>query len=199
MTTIVLAGGKSRRLGRDKALEIIGEQCLCQRVIKSLTLMDNDIIVVLSYKGQLNDEALAGVRTVYDSYPSSGALVGLYSGLRESKSPYNLVVGCDMPFLNPDLLRYLMSLSPGFDVVIPRLHDNLEPLHAVYSKECTPIIESRLNSGNMKISDFLDAVKVKYVGRDEIDRFDPEHLSFMNVNTETDLERAKMLLERGTP
>lgn len=198
MTAIVLAGGKSRRLGRDKALEVIGEQQLCQRVIKRLSLAGEDVIVVLSYSGQLTDETLAGVKTVYDSYPASGALVGLYSGLRESNSTYNLVVGCDMPFLNIDLLHHLVSLSPSFDVVIPRLDDNLEPLHAVYSKDCISTIESRLNSGNMKISDFIDSVKVKYVGQDEIDRFDPEHLSFMNVNSEADLERARKLLERET-
>ena len=198
MATIVLAGGKSRRLGRDKALELIGEQRLCQRVIKRLSLMDDDIIAVLSYKGQLDDETLRGVRTVYDDYPASGALVGLYSGLRESRSPYNLVVGCDMPFLNIDLLRHLMSLSTGFDVVIPRLHDKMEPLHAVYSKDCITPIESRLKKGDLKISDFIDAVKVRYVEQDEIDRFDPRHLSFMNVNSEADMERARTLLERGT-
>ena len=199
MTAIVLAGGKSRRLGRNKTLEVIGEQQLCQRVIKRLSLAGEDIIVVLSYSGQLTDETLAGVKTVYDSYPASGALVGLYSGLRESKSPYNLVVGCDMPFLNIDLLRHIMSLAPGFDVVIPRLRDKLEPLHAVYSKDCISPIESRLREGDLKISDFIDAVKVKYVEQDEIDRFDPRHLSFMNVNSEADLERAKTLLERENP
>lgn len=199
MATIVLAGGKSRRLGRNKALETIGEQSLCQRVIERLSAIDDEIIVVLSSSGQISDEALMGVRMVYDSYPARGALVGLYSGLRESKTMYNLAVGCDMPFLNIDLLHYLMSLSPGFDVVIPRLYDNLEPLHAVYSKDCIPAIESRLNEGNLKISDFIDSVNVKYVGQDEIDRFDPQHLSFMNVNSEADLERAKTLLEKGTP
>jgi molybdopterin-guanine dinucleotide biosynthesis protein A len=198
MTTIVLAGGKSRRLGRNKALEMIGEQCLCQRVIEKLSAISDEVIVVLSSSGQISDEALIGVKTVYDSYPASGALVGLYSGLRESDSPYQIVVGCDMPFLNLDLLRHLISLSPGFDVVIPRLRDKLEPLHAVYSKDCISPIESRLNAGNLKISGFIDAVKVRYVDQDEIDKFDPQHLSFMNVNYETDLERARTLLERET-
>jgi molybdopterin-guanine dinucleotide biosynthesis protein A len=198
MTAIVLAGGRSRRLGRDKALEVIGEQSLIQRVIERLSLISDDIIVVFSSGEQVADKEFKGARTILDSYPASGALVGLYSGLKESKSTHNLVVGCDMPFLNIDLLHHLMSLSTGFDVVIPRLHDKMEPLHAVYSKDCISPIESRLKEGNLKISDFIDAVKVRYVEQDEIDRFDPQHLSFMNVNSEADLERAKTLLERET-
>ena len=185
-------------MGRDKALEIIGEQCLIQRVIERLSLISDDIMVVLSSSEQITDEALKGARTVCDSYPARGALVGLYSGLRESTSTHSLVVGCDMPFLNLDLLRHLISLSPGFDVVIPRLHDKLEPLHAVYSKDCISPIESRLREGNFKISGFIDAVRVRYVEQDEIDKFDPQHLSFMNVNSKADLKRAHTLLEEGT-
>lgn len=199
MTAIVLAGGKGRRLGRDKAQEIIGGQSLIQRVIERLSLISDDILIVTASKDQLPDTALKGVKTVFDSYPAKGALVGLYSGLKESNSNHSLVVGCDMPFLNTDLLRHLESLAADFDVVIPRLHDNLEPLHAVYSKNCIAPIEARLDEGDLKMSDFIDAVKVRYVEQDEVDKFDPHHLSFMNVNSESDLKRAQTLLERGTP
>ena len=196
MTAIVLARGRSRRLGRDKALEIIGGQSLIQRVIQRLSVISDDIIAVFSSREQVTGKGLKGARTIFDSYPARGALVGIYSGLRESNSTHSLVVGCDMPFLNIDLLHHLMSLSTGFDVVIPRVDRKLEPLHAVYSKDCISPIESRLKEGDLKISDFIDAMKVRYVEQDEIDRFDPQHLSFMNVNSETDLERAKTLLER---
>lgn len=186
-------------MGRDKALEIIGEQRLIQRVIERLSLISDDIMVVLSSSEQISDEALKGARTVCDSYPARGALVGLYSGLRESTSTHSLVVGCDMPFLNLNLLRHLMSLSPSFDLVIPRVDQKLEPLHAVYSTNCIAPIEARLDEGNLKMSNFIDAVNVRYVEQDEIDKFDPHHLSFMNVNSESDLERAQTLLEEGTP
>ncbi|MCK4362854.1 MAG: molybdopterin-guanine dinucleotide biosynthesis protein MobA, partial [Dehalococcoidia bacterium] len=102
---------------------------------------------------------------------------------------------CDMPFLNIDLLRYIMELSPGFDVVIPRVDEGVEPLHSVYSKNCLAPIEAYLREGRLKVSDLLPELKVRYVDNAEIERFDPRHLSFFNINSEADLERARRLLE----
>lgn len=194
MTSIVLAGGKSLRLGREKALEEIGGRSLIERVIERLSLLGNEIIVVTSSSDQLPD---LGVKRVIDSYPGKGNLVGIYSGLKEVASSHSLVVGCDMPFLNIDLLRYIMELSPGFDVVIPRVNEGVEPLHAVYSKNCLAPIEVYLREGRLKIFDLLPELKVRYVDNAEIERFDPRHLSFFNINSEADLERARILLERG--
>lgn len=194
MTSIVLAGGKSLRLGREKALEEIGGRSLIERVIERLSLLGNEIIVVTSSSDQLPD---LGVKRVIDSYPGKGNLVGIYSGLKEVASSHGLVVGCDMPFLNVALLRHLIELSPGFDVVIPRVDDEMEPLHAVYSKNCLAPIEVYLREGRLKIFDLLPELKVRYVDNAEIERFDPRHLSFFNINSEADLERARILLERG--
>ncbi|MBA7708255.1 putative molybdenum cofactor guanylyltransferase [subsurface metagenome] len=196
MTSIVLAGGKSLRLGREKALEEIGGRSLIERVIERLSLLGNEIIVVTSSSNQLPD---LGVKRVIDSYPGKGNLVGIYSGLKEVASSHSLVVGCDMPFLNIDLLRYIMELSPGFDVVIPRVDEGVEPLHAVYSKNCLAPIEVYLREGRLKIFDLLPELKVRYVDNAEIERFDPRHLSFFNINSEADLERARILLEREAP
>ena len=193
MTSIVLAGGKSLRLGREKALEEIGGRSLIERVIERLSLLGNEIIVVTSSSNQLPD---LGVKRVIDSYPGKGNLVGIYSGLKEAASSHGLVVGCDMPFLNVALLRHLIALSPGFDVVIPRVDDEMEPLHAVYSKNCLAPIEVYLREGRLKIFDLLPELKVRYVDNAEIERFDPRHLSFFNINSEADLERARILLER---
>jgi len=193
VTSIVLAGGKSLRLGRNKALEEIGGQRLIERVIDRLSLLGNEIIVVTSSTNQPPD---LGLRRVVDIYPGKGALGGIYSGLKHSTSFHSLVVACDMPFLNIDLLRYLLELSQGFDVVIPRVGRLLEPLHAVYSQNCLPPIEDMLEKGNLKIGDLFDAVKVRYIDEAEIERFDPEHLSFFNINSETDLEHARSLLKK---
>ena len=196
MTSIVLAGGKSLRLGRNKALEEIGGRRLIERVIERLARLGNDIIVVTSSRSQLPD---LGVKMVIDSYPGKGNLVGIYSGLKEISSHHALVVGCDMPLLNVALLRHLTELSTGFDVVIPRVRDELEPLHAVYSKNCLDPIETMLGEGKFRISDFFPAVKVRYVEGGEIDRFDPRHLSFFNINSEADLKRAQSLIGRENP
>jgi molybdopterin-guanine dinucleotide biosynthesis protein A len=136
------------------------------------------------------------VKRVVDIYPGKGALGGIYSGLRESLSFHSLVVGCDMPFLNIALLRHLIELSPGFDVVIPRVGGYIEPLHAVYSKDCLAPIEALLHKGRLRIADFFPAVKVRYIEDAEVERLDPEHLSFFNINSEADLERARALLEK---
>lgn len=174
-------------------MEEIGGRSLIERVIERLSLLGGDIIVVTSSSDQLPD---LGVKHVVDSYPGKGNLVGIYSGLREAASSHSLVVGCDMPFLNVALLRHLIALSPGFDVVIPRVEKGVEPLHAVYSKDCLAPIEATLGEGKRRIVDFFPAVRVRYIETTEIERIDPQQLSFFNVNSENDMEQARVLLER---
>jgi molybdopterin-guanine dinucleotide biosynthesis protein A len=193
MTSIVLAGGKSLRLGRNKALEEIGGQSLIERVIERLSSLGNEIIVVTSSSDQLPD---LGVKIVVDVYPGKSALGGIYSGLRAASSFHSLVVACDMPFLNIALLRHLMESSPGFDIVIPRVAGNVESLHAVYSKNCLTPIEAMLHESRLRITDLFHAARVRYVEEAEIEKFDPERLSFFNINSEADLERARALLEK---
>jgi molybdopterin-guanine dinucleotide biosynthesis protein A len=198
ITCIVLAGGKGLRLGRDKVNETVGTDSLLQRVLSQLTPFNRDIIIVTAAGKSLPQvNGCQGARVVTDIYPGKGALGGIYTGLAESSSPYNLVVACDMPFLNQALLRYMMELSAGFDLVVPRLGELVEPLHAVYSKSCLVSIERLLKKGNLGIMALFDLVKVRYVEADEISRFDPEHLSFFNINTEADLAKARQMAMRG--
>ncbi len=198
MTSIVLAGGRGLRLGRGgKLSETIGGRTLPQRVIDCLIPLSSEILVVIA-QGQ-PEPALAGpvVRVVTDLYPGKGALGGIYTGLVASSSFHNLVVACDMPFLNSLLLGYMIQLSPGFDVIIPRVEAKLEPLHAIYSRDCLTPIRQQIEQGNLKISNLLERVKVRYVEEGEINRFDPKHLSFFNINTRTDLEMAKAKIEKS--
>jgi len=192
---IVLAGGKGLRLGRrEKALETVDSKSLLQRVVSQISPFSDDIIIVTARGKSLSRfDSGSGFRIVADAYPGRGALVGLGTGLAASNSWYNLVVACDMPFLNQALLRYMLELSAGFDLVVPRVGGLVEPLHAVYSKNCLAPVEGLLERGERRLSPLFGLVKVRYVEAEEIDRFDPEHLSFFNVNTEADLERAKQL------
>jgi len=197
ISCIVLAGGKGLRLGRNKVLESVGNRSLLERVITSISLLKCDIIIVTA-SGQSFPQ-LTGypeLRIATDIYPGKGALGGIYTGLVASNSFYNLIVSCDMPFLNQALLRYMIQLSPGFDAVVPRLGNMVEPLHAVYSKSCLTSIEQLIKQGNLKVSDVLPLVRVRYVEAEEINMFDPEHLSLFNINTEADLEKAREL-EKG--
>jgi molybdopterin-guanine dinucleotide biosynthesis protein A len=193
---IVLAGGKGLRLGRDKVLEVVGDSNLLQRVVSRLSSFNKDIIVVVADgKSPPQWTDYAELRIVTDIYPAKGALGGIHAGLAASNWQYNLVVAGDMPFLNQALLQYMVQLSPGFDLVVPRRGELVEPLHAVYSKECLAPIEQLLERGETRVRALFGLVKVRYIEGEEISRFDPEQLSFFNVNTEADLKTAQRLVE----
>ncbi len=190
--SIVLAGGKGLRLGHEKALETVGNKSLIQWVVFSLSFLNSDIVIVTAAK-QFPPQVIGypKLKMVTDTYPGKGPLGGIYTGLAASDSFYNLVVACDMPFLNQDLLDYMIQISTGFDLVVPRLGNMIEPLHAVYSKTCLAPIECLLKQGILSVRELFTLVRVRYVEATELNRFDPEHLSFFNVNTEADLETAR--------
>jgi len=195
---IVLAGGKGLRLGREKVQETVGNSNLLQWVVSQLSSFSNGTIVVIASEKSLTQFiGYPRFRIVTDTYPGKGPLGGIYTGLAASDSLHNLVVACDMPFLNQALLRYMIQLSAGFDLVVPRVGELVEPLHAVYSKSCLAPIEWLLDQGELRVRALFDLVKVRYVEVDEIDSFDPKHLSFFNINTEADLEIAQQLVTGG--
>ncbi len=191
---IILAGGKSLRLGHDKVRETIGNKSLLQQVISRVASLCRDIIIVTATGQSVPQlEGHPEIRRVTDIFPGKGPLGGIYTGLVTSDSLYNLVVACDMHFLNQALLRYMMRLSTSFDLVVPRVGNLVEPLHAVYSKSCLVTIEDMFKQGKLSVTELLSLVRVRYVEAEEIDRFDPEHLSFFNINTKADMEAAREL------
>ena len=125
-------------------------------------------------------------------------LGGIYTGLVKSDSFYNLVIAADMPFLNESLLRYMIKMSDGFDFTLPRFDNFFEPLHAVYSKNCIKPIESLFDQGKRIIIDLFDYVKVRFIEDEEIVKFDPQHLSFFNINTQKDLDKAREITGGAT-
>ncbi|MBE0479588.1 MAG: molybdenum cofactor guanylyltransferase [Dehalococcoidia bacterium] len=193
MTSIVLAGGRGSRLGREKHGEVIAGKGLVERTIGRLSVLSSDILIVISGRQSRSLFTSLKARTVIDLFPDAGSLGGIYTGLVYARTHHSLVVACDMPFLNLDLLRYMIALAPEYDVVVPAVGSNVEPLHAIYSKNCLKPVESLLKQGNLRITAFYDQVRVRTVGGDEIDKFDPDHLSFFNVNTHADLEKARKL------
>ena len=208
ISAAVLAGGLSSRMGQDKAFLPVGGQPVIQRVIERLSQLSHDVIVVTNspetYRDRLNalQPAVTSqesypvapwLRLVRDIYPGSRALGGIYTALDAARCHYCLIVACDMPFLNLALLRYLISLAPDFDAVIPCSTEGLEPLHAVYSKACLDPIAQRLSAGRLRIRDFLDEVRAYTLTQREIADFDPGFLSFFNMNTPADYEYAQQL------
>ena len=187
---IVLAGGGSRRLGQDKALTTLGEQKLIEVVLERLARVCEDLVLSTNDPDKF---AFLGVRMAKDVYPHRGVLSGLYSGLEAARYPHAVAVACDMPFLNPSLLRFMILHIAGHDVVVPRLSAGLEPLHAIYARTCLEPMREALESGKLRIVDFWDQVKVRYLEEQEIDILDPDKLSFFNINTPEDLARAREL------
>ena len=196
VTSIVLAGGKNLRLGRYKALETVCGKTLIERVVERLRPLTDRILVVTSQEQP--PLTVTGVEVLVDVYPGRGPLGGIYTGLLASRSLYSVVAACDMPFLNTELLRYMIELSPDFDVVIPRLGEEMvEPLHAIYSRNCLDNMKTQLERNQLRINSLLNAVRVRYVERAECQRFDPQLLSFFNINYQSDLDRANMLATEG--
>jgi molybdopterin-guanine dinucleotide biosynthesis protein A len=194
ISSIILAGGKSIRLGHDKVIERLGNKTLLEKVISRIDSFSHEIVIVAAEKRDFSQlSSNTKIKTVSDIFPGRGSLGGIYTGLVKSESFYNLVVGADMPFLNQKLLSYMIGVADGHDYVIPRVGQYYEPLHAIYSKNCISPIETLINRSRRVIVELFDYVKVRYVEEEEINRFDPERLSFFNINTKEDLELARKI------
>jgi molybdopterin-guanine dinucleotide biosynthesis protein A len=195
VTGIILAGGKNLRLGRNKALEKIGGVTIIERVINRLEpIISHLVIVTADEKNQLMP--ISSAKFIADIYPGKGPLGGIYTGLSASHTKLNIAVACDMPFLNTELLKHMLELARGFDAVVPRTRVSFfEPLHAVYSRTCLPVIKNHLESDQLSIRAFLAEVKVRYIEEDECKRYDPELLSFFNMNRQADYERAMKIAD----
>ncbi len=196
ISAVILAGGQSARLGQEKALLSLNGQPLLARTVERLAALSDDLVVVTNHPARFRSLGLPA-RLVPDEQPGVGSLMGIYSGLRKARYSHALVVACDMPFLNLSLLQYMVPLADGHDVVIPRLDGFLEPLHAIYGKACLGAMKRLLDKERRQIIAFLGEVRVRYVEPHEIDRFDPQRLSFVNVNTAEDWARVQGMLAAG--
>ncbi|HXZ36121.1 MAG TPA: molybdenum cofactor guanylyltransferase [Thermodesulfobacteriota bacterium] len=185
-TGIILAGGKNLRMGQNKAfLEVQGERIIDRIKRIFVDLFDEVVLVTNSPRDYLD----LNLRIVADLYRERGSLAGIFTGLFHASFSHAFVAACDMPFLNPALIAHLVGLSPGYDIVIPRTEDGLQPLHAVYSRKCLPFMEDLLREGNLKILDFFHRVKKREVPAEEMIPLDPHLSSFLNLNSPEDLSR----------
>ena len=189
ITGIILAGGKSSRMGRDKSFIRLGNKELIGVVIDKLEALFKDLIIVTNNPPRYQKYAL---RTVTDVLKGRGPLGGIYAGLLASDSPYNFVVACDMPNLNPELIKYMIKEKNGFDVVVPHLKKGYEALFAVYSKSCIMPIYEAIRSENLRVRDFFKKVNVRELKEGEIKRFGSPDILFMNINTPLDYTKLSL-------
>jgi len=188
---LVLMGGASIRMGKNKALLPVGGIPIVQRVINTL----EPVCVGIRLIGNDAEPYLhLGRSIIPDVEPNLGPLMGLYSGLLASNNELNLLLACDMPFASQSLLAHLLTLSDGYDVIIPRTENGLHPLYAVYRRStCLPAIRAALDSHSRRVISFFDQVRVREVGPDELQIVDPDGISFMNVNTPEELAKARAI------
>ncbi|HEY6838857.1 MAG TPA: molybdenum cofactor guanylyltransferase [Geobacteraceae bacterium] len=185
ITGVLLVGGKSRRMGRDKAFLKIGGVPLYERMLR--VLEDNFDAVILV--GDSDDRFICHLPIYPDIHPGS-ALGGLFTGIQRATTDRIFVAPCDIPFPSAPLVRYLCAASEGNDVTVPLTANGLEPLFAVYRKSCLPPMKTLLKARDFRIRMFYPAVKVRYVGVDEISLHDPNGTAFVNLNTPAEYERA---------
>ncbi len=184
----ILAGGHSTRMGTDKALLQAwpGGPAVIEMV--AARLVEAGLPPPLLVTNAPHRHAFLGLRMVADDLPGAGPLGGVFTALNHSPFRRVLVVACDMPLLNPDLVRYMASLPDDADAVVPRHsgesgRQRPEPLHAIYSHRCIEPIRRRLERGSLSIVGLLDELNVRYIEEAELRTFDPHLLSFRNINT----------------
>jgi molybdopterin-guanine dinucleotide biosynthesis protein A len=190
LSVAVLAGGQSARMGTDKSFVRVLGRPLIESVLAQLQGLGDETYIITNRPA---DYAYLGVPLFGDVLPGKGALGGLYSAVDSSRQPHVLCVACDMPFVVRPLLDYLITLLPEGDAIVPRLAGEAEPFRAIYARACAAPMRAALDAGKMRVVSFFPDVRVRFVDEAEIDRFDPRHLSFFNVNTPEDLERAQKL------
>ncbi len=191
---IVLAGGESRRMGGvNKALLKIGDLPIIERVTRILSRVLPHVIVITNTP---EDFRFLGLPMFQDLRPGYGALGGLYTGLKECAPDFGFLVACDMPFLCAGIIEHMMRRTQHYDVIVPRLRGKLEPLHAIYSKTCLPVVEDLMNNDDLKIINFFNRVRVLELDEKDLLSLDPDLRFIMNLNTTQDLERAQKIGER---
>lgn len=187
MTGIVLAGGRSRRFGRDKATLPWGNGHLLGEIAGRLSTVCDEVLVAM---GDRHLALPAGVRGVADIYAGAGPLGGIHAGLRAASSPVAFVTACDMPYVDPAAAVLLRDLVVGYDAAVPRVAGRWAPLFACYATSCLPAMEKLLDSGVRRVFDLYGHIRCRVVPEDVFRVFDPGLRMFEDLNTPGDYDRA---------
>ena len=196
LSLAIIAGGQSRRMGRDKAFVELGGSALIERVIQRSADLGQAETILITNKPA--DYAHLGLPMYRDALPDKGSLGGIYTALLQARCPAVLVLACDMPFVNTDLLRFMIAqLDAATDIVVPRVDAYPQALHAIYRQTCIKPIRAQLEANRLKIIRFYDQMRVRYLDEADYAEIDPAGSSFANLNTPAELEQARQLLRDG--
>ena len=192
---VILAGGKSSRYGKNKALVSINGVPLIKRVLRVMKPLFRSIVIITNMP---DEYAFLDLPMFEDRIKGLGPLGGLHTGLQVIPEHAGFFVACDMPYLNSELIRYLASVRLNFDVVVPTFSGKFEALHALYTKNCLQKIELLIRDGIYQTIQLYQFVNVHYVAENEIRRFDPQFKSFSNINKPGELQEIKRKFSNAT-
>jgi molybdopterin-guanine dinucleotide biosynthesis protein A len=181
---VILAGGLSRRMGRDKAALPVGDETLIEHLARRLAPVVDETIIA----GGSERPNLPGVRVVDDRYAGLGPLAGMHAGFTAARHPFVWVVGCDLPDVEPALAALFRELAGGYEAVVPRVDGEPQGVCALYERALASRIDAMLVAGERRIKSLLATSKVRYVGPEELRAVDPELRSFRNINTPADYQ-----------
>ena len=196
-TGIIMAGGKSSRMGTNKALLKIDGITVIERIANELQKCVDEIIIVTNH---FDDYRFLGYPMVEDIYKEMGPMGGIHAGLLASTTDKNLVVACDMPFISADLGNFLLKQLDDYQVVVPEIEDQFHPLFAGYKKELAPLIEEALKENQLRIRFFFKQLKTKTIYLEDItkENITFNHENVYNMNYPDDYEQAKNFVIKNT-
>jgi molybdopterin-guanine dinucleotide biosynthesis protein A len=184
LSGIILSGGKSIRMGENKAFIEVEGIPIIRRIYNLFEKLFEEIIIVTDQRESFLD---FNAKIYADLFPHRGVLGGLYTGLFFSHFHYTFCVACDMPFLKESIIQFLIKNIGDYDVVVPKTKDGLQPLHSIYSKNCLEPIEKIIGKNQYKVIDLYPMVRVNIIMENEFSYLDPTNESFINVNTPEEL------------
>ena len=191
---MVLAGGKSKRMGMDKRHLSVHGKPLLDRVTSVLLELFPEVLLVLAEEDISKQDDR--IRIVTDLVPGCAAVGGLYAGLYHSRHPRVFVVACDMPFINPAVIELFLQKADATDIVLAQLVTGLQPLHGLYSKHCLPFLKAMIDARDLRLQNIADQqsrLAVHRIPEAEIKSLDPQLLSFLNLNSPADVELAQKI------
>lgn len=203
MTGIILVGGKSKRMGQDKAFMSVGGKQVFRRILDVFETLFDEILIVTNKEGRF---AEYGYPEIVDLIPDSGPMGGIYTGLSSAKSGNVFAASCDLPFIHPEPVRTIINESGKYDIVVPEISGRLHPLHAAYSKRCMPYIIKRLENKEMNITRFINEMyeagesrelTVRKVQMIELSSEEMWHQTVYNMNTPEEWSEANTMKKSG--
>jgi len=178
ITVIILAGGKSSRMGQDKGLMLLNGKPMIEYIIEIAKQISTEIIIVAN-----NDSYLKFNLPVYkDEFLDKGPLAGIYTGIKNANTEKNLILSCDVPYIQKDLIEFLISNSEKNEITVSLFQDKLHPLIGIYTKSCMPVIIDHIKRNELKVTTIFEKLKTKLL---DVNKFDSSN--FRNINTENDL------------